>query len=117
MPVSSDEGVADLSQTLELLDGDQVSLNKLISIFLEEVTKTCTQLEQAAGRGDAKTMGSVAHSVKSSAGVFGATLAAAAAMKVEVAGRHGETAIAIAGVPDLVAELGRLSDYLRRTRQ
>ena len=48
-------------------------------------------------------MGSVAHSVKSSAGVFGATLAAAAAMKVEVAGRHGRCQ-AIGNCRGVVAE-------------
>jgi two-component system, sensor histidine kinase and response regulator len=105
--------VADLSQTRQLLEGDETALQTLIGIYLSDVDKTCRQLEAAAAKRDGRALGSIAHSVKSSVGVFGAVLAADAALKVEMAGRRDELNVALDGVPALVVELNRLADYLR----
>ncbi|MGC3964085.1 MAG: response regulator [Rhodocyclaceae bacterium] len=105
--------VADLAQTRQLLEGDEMALQTLIGIYLADVDKTCRQLESAAAKRDARTLGSIAHSVKSSVGVFGAVQAADAALKVEMAGRRDELSAALDGVPTLVVELNRLADYLR----
>lgn len=109
--------IADLSQTRSLLEGDESALQTLIGIYLGDLAKTCAQLQGAASKGDAKTLGAVAHSVKSSVGVFGASHAADAALKVEMAGRRGEVEAAIQAVPALVVELNRLGDYLRTQRK
>ncbi|MFA9439492.1 response regulator [Uliginosibacterium sp. sgz301328] len=105
--------VADLAQTRQLLEGDETALQTLIGIYLADVDKTCRQLESAAAKRDARTLGSIAHSVKSSVGVFGAVQAADVALKVEMAGRRDELNAALDGVPALVVELNRLADYLR----
>ncbi|MFT4173965.1 MAG: response regulator [Rhodocyclaceae bacterium] len=105
--------VADLSQTRQLLEGDETALQTLIGIYLSDVDKTCRQLEAAAAKRDGRALGSIAHSVKSSVGVFGAVLAADAALKVEMAGRRDELNVALDGVPALVVELNRLADFLR----
>lgn len=109
--------IADLSQTRSLLEGDESALQTLIGIYLGDLAKTCSQLQGAASKGDAKALGAIAHSVKSSVGVFGAAQAADAALKVELAGRRGEVETAIQGVPALVVELNRLGDYLRSQRK
>ncbi len=61
---------------------------------------------------DGKALGAIAHSVKSSVGVFGAAQGAEAAVKVEMAGRHGDPATAIAAAPALLVELNRLAALL-----
>ncbi|MEC5396446.1 PAS domain-containing hybrid sensor histidine kinase/response regulator [Uliginosibacterium sp. H1] len=104
--------VADLSQTMALLDGDRDALVNLIGIFLADYPKNVQQLESSAAKGDMKSLGAVAHSLKSSVGVFGASVAADAAQKVEHAARRGEAVTATLGVPVLLAELQRLSDFL-----
>ena len=105
--------VVDLEQTRGLLDGDEESLCSLISIFLTDYGKNVTKLEQAVRNQDMRTLCSVAHSMKSSAGVFGASIAAEAAQRVESAARKGETETAIAGVPGFLSELARVANYLR----
>jgi two-component system sensor histidine kinase/response regulator len=106
-------GVADLSQTLALLDGDEASVHSLISIFLSDYSRNCSKLEEAAARQDARTLYTVAHSLKSSVGVFGAVIAAEAAQRVEGAGRRGDAAAAVQSLPDLLAELAKVANYLR----
>lgn len=109
-----EHGVADLEQTRTLLEGDEASVDSLVAIFLGDLGKNCVQLEKAVVTNDGKTIGALAHSLKSSVGVFGAALAADAALVVEVAARRGELEAAKKAVPALVAELNRLSAYLRR---
>ncbi|MEC5386954.1 response regulator [Uliginosibacterium sp. H3] len=105
--------VADLEQTRSLLEGDESAVQALISVFLSDVGNTCDKLQAAIQKGDGKALGAVAHSVKSSVGVFGAVHGAEAALKVEMAGRHGDPAAAVAAAPALLVELNRLSAYLR----
>ncbi|MDP5240033.1 response regulator [Uliginosibacterium sp. 31-16] len=110
---ANDAPVADLSQTRALLDGDEDSLLSLIRIFLSDYAKNCTLLEQAARKKDGKVLCSVAHSLKSSVGVFGAATAAELAQQVEVAARKGDVDKAAHGVSGLLAELSRVAAYLR----
>jgi HPt (histidine-containing phosphotransfer) domain-containing protein len=72
------------------------------------------QLEKAVVTNDGKTIGALAHSLKSSVGVFGATTAADAAQLVEHAARRGELEAAKKAVPGFIQELNRLATYLRR---
>ena len=110
---AEDPGVADLSQTRSLLEGDEASLHSLIEIFLGDYSQHMRALEQAVAQGDGRVLSTVAHSLKSSVAVFGAALAADAALQVEAAARHGKLAEAQAATPALIAELERLGTYLR----
>jgi len=110
---ANDAPVADLSQTRELLDGDEASLHALIAIFLADYAKNYALLEQAARNQDGKVLCAVAHSMKSSVGVFGAVTAAETAQQIEVAARKGDVSRAMQGVPELLAELSRVAAYLR----
>ncbi|MFT3733839.1 MAG: response regulator [Rhodocyclaceae bacterium] len=105
--------LADLDQTRSLLEGDEGAVQALIGVFLSDVGNTCQKLQVALQKADAKALGAVAHSVKSSVGVFGAVPAAEAALKVEMAGRSGDTSTAVALASPLLAELNRLADFLR----
>lgn len=105
--------VVDLEQTRGLLDGDEESLHSLISIFLTDYSKNVTKVEQAVRAQDMRTLCSVAHSMKSSAGVFGAAGAAEVAQRVENAARKGETEVASAATPAFLSEFARVANYLR----
>ena len=113
VPMDPSGGVADLGQTRALLDGDESSVLGLIEIFLSDYSSNYTKLEAAAAKGDAKTLYTLAHSLKSSVGVFGAVIAADAAQKVEAAGRRGDAEAAVRGVPVMLKELDRLATFLR----
>jgi two-component system sensor histidine kinase/response regulator len=110
----SEDGVADLDQTRTLLEGDNEAVDSLIGIFLSDLGKNCVQLEKAVITNDGKMIGALSHSLKSSVGVFGATLAADAAQIVEHAARRGELEAAKKAVPGFIQELNRLASYLRR---
>ncbi len=112
-PIDPEGGVADLGQTRALLDGDEASVHSLIEIFLGDYSRNCSKLEEAAARSDAKTLYTVAHSLKSSVGVFGAVIAADAAQRVEQAGRRGDLEKALQALPELLTELSRVAAYLR----
>ncbi|KAF7598747.1 MAG: hybrid sensor histidine kinase/response regulator [Candidatus Dactylopiibacterium carminicum] len=107
------EPLADLSQARALLEGDEDSLHALIGVFLEDCPRQMGLLQQAIEREDSRTLGTIAHSLKSSVAVFGAASVAEQAYAVESAVRHGEPAVAFAGVPDLLQALTALCDYLR----
>jgi two-component system, sensor histidine kinase and response regulator len=105
--------VADLAQTRSLLEGDEASLQSLIAIFLADYGKNASRLEQAARGRDLKTLCAVAHSLKSSAKVFGAELAAQVAQQVEAAARHGDENTAVQTTAILLGEFARVATYLR----
>lgn len=105
--------VADLSETRDLLDNDEAALQALISIFLEDYRKNCLLVDQAVKQQDMNALCPVAHSLKSSVGVFGAKHTAELAQQVESAARSGNAEEAIRGVPALLAELERVAAYLR----
>ena len=113
MPVM-EAGVMDLDQTRTLLEGDEEAVTSLIVIFLSDLGKNCVQLEKAVIGNDGKTIGALAHSLKSSVGVFGACLAADAAQRVEHSARRGELEAAKKAVPQLIIEINRLAQGLRR---
>ncbi len=106
--------IADLSQTRSLLEGDEEAVTALISVFLNDVGNVCNRLQAAVQKADAQALGAVAHSVKSSVGIFGAMHAAEAARRLEMVGRQGDTDGALAATPALLKEINRLAGYLRQ---
>ncbi|MEN3111751.1 response regulator [Uliginosibacterium paludis] len=108
--------VIDLSQARALLDGDEASLQGLIDIFLAEYPKSLQKMEEASRDQDARALGVVAHSLKSSVGLFGATEAAAIAQRVEAAGRRGDAAAAFGALPEFRSELARVVRSLQAAK-
>ena len=93
---------------LETLDPEDRE-NRLAAadVFLETLPEEILKLEQAVESGDAKQIEFVAHSLKSVAGVFGATRGAEQAATLEQIGRHGETSDQAETIDQLADELSR----------
>jgi protein-histidine pros-kinase len=106
--------VADLSQTRETLDGDESAVQMLIGIFLQDYPRMRAELLSAAERRDWETLSRHAHSMKASSGIFGAANAMDACLKLEVAARTGRESESLARLSELVPELDRLANQLRR---
>ncbi|MCX9155169.1 response regulator [Niveibacterium sp. 24ML] len=113
-PFVTSGDVADLDVTRDTLDGDEAAVRMLIGVFLQDYGQTRATLLGAAERSDWDALSRGAHSLKASAGIFGATAAADAAAKLESAARHARAAESRARLADLIPELDRLASYLRR---
>jgi HPt (histidine-containing phosphotransfer) domain-containing protein len=76
-------------------------------VFLKTLPEEILKLEQVVESGDAKQIEFVAHSLKSVAGVFGATRGAEKAATLEQIGRHGEASDQAETIEQLADELSR----------
>jgi len=91
-------------------------LRELVDIFLADTPQHLGAIESAIAAGDAPTLTRAAHSIKGSAGNFGANHLAALARDIEALGKSGElTAVALA-LPGLRAEFGRVKPALEQLK-
>lgn len=111
-PAPSPKSLANLQETLALVEGNEAVLQALLTTFLTDLESKCPQLQMALAQQDAKTLGELSHSIKSSAAIFFAAPTVDAALKVETAWRNGDEAI-FSDVAPLLASLDRLAAYLR----
>jgi len=105
--------VADLGETLNLLDGDVETLQHLLQLFTRDFGVTVNGIKLAAAAGDMMRLADAVHTVKGSVGVFNAKPAQNAAMVLEKAARNGEKDEIPRLVADLINELNRLERLLR----
>ena len=112
---SSGVSVMDLDQTRQLLDGDEAALKQLVDIFFADFGSSLQKLKASAGAGDLPALAAIAHTVKGSVGVFGATPSLEAAEAVEHAAREGSIERAREALPGLLDALNQLGSALRRT--
>ncbi len=96
MPTGWDHAAA-----LERLDGDELLLVELISVFFEEYPKLAARLRQSLSQKDFAGLREVAHSLKGSLGYLGAVEGEALALAREHASLSGDSARA----GELVAQL------------
>jgi len=113
-PFVTSGDVADLNQTRDTLDGDESAVQMLIGVFLQDYGRSRAELLRAAERSDWEALSRGAHSLKASAGIFGASAAADCALKLEIAARNTKGPEALARLADLIPELDRLANFLRR---
>ncbi len=111
--VASGDAV-DLAQTREMLDGDEDAVQMLIGIFLQDYPRMRGDLLAAAERRDWETLSRHAHSIKASSGIFAATGAMDACLNLEILARAGKEPESLAGLSELIPELDRLANQLRR---
>jgi len=96
MPTGWDHAAA-----LERLDGDELLLVELISVFFEEYPKLAARLTQSLSLKDFAGLREAAHSLKGSLGYLGAVEGEALALALEHASLSGDSARA----GELVAQL------------
>ncbi|MDD3353885.1 PAS domain-containing hybrid sensor histidine kinase/response regulator [Zoogloea sp.] len=114
---SGDVSVADLAATRELLDGDELALQQLITLFFGDLDRNRKALEHALRVHDWLAIRNLAHSLKGSAGVFSASSVVAVAQRVESAAKNEDGGAVSRDLPELLDELGRLAAVLRRARK
>ena len=63
----------DPDMLLDLASGNTEFIKEMVSIFVEDVPISCKEMTSALSNSDMKTLGHLAHKVKSSVGMIGAT--------------------------------------------
>jgi len=99
----SAERPVDLAVAMRWLGGDRHLLSELVGIFVDDGPKRLQAIRAALTASDVQQVEHVAHSLKGSAAILGATRLQTAALALEEAAheRHTENS------PDLVAEIAR----------
>ncbi|HEY4300885.1 MAG TPA: Hpt domain-containing protein [Candidatus Didemnitutus sp.] len=92
-------------------------LRELIDIFLADTPERIAEIEQALGVGEAEVVSRAAHSIKGSAGNFGAVELASLARGIEQQGNARDFTAARAGLAGLRAEFARARTVLERLKQ
>jgi len=105
----------DLQQTLELLDGDEESVQQLIRIFLRDIGASLNALKGARERADYPRLADMAHSIKGSVGVFFAQNALSSAALVEQLARSENPEVLRAPLTTFFADLDALTRVLRKS--
>lgn len=99
-------------ELLTLMEGDHDLLHELIDVFLEDAPERMAAVRQALGAGDAVALYKAAHTLKGSAGNFGATEVVSRALQLEAHARCGDLVSASMEVPLLEADMDRLTSEL-----
>ena len=92
-------------------EGDDL-LAELIDIFEVETPRQIAQLERALAASDSSVATRLAHTLKGTAGIFGAVMMESLAAQMEIAARRGLIAEAAAIYPQLRAEIARVTAAL-----
>jgi PAS domain S-box-containing protein len=104
----------DRNAALARIDGDEEIFRDLIEVFQQNSTRLLNDLEEALRENDALRVQRAAHTLKGSVGFFCAANATSAAKKLETFGREGNLAPARETFDELLAELNRLTDLLKK---
>jgi len=96
----------DLAVAMRWLGGDRHLLSELVGIFVDDGPKRLQAIRAALTASDVRQIEHVAHSLKGSAAILGATQLSSAALALEDAAHDGHTDKG----PDLVAAIARELD-------
>ncbi len=100
------EHPVDLAVAMRWLGGDRRLLSELVGIFVDDGPKRLQAIRAALTEADAQQIEHVAHNLKGSAAILGATRLQTAALALEDAAHDGHTEDG----PDLVAQIAREMD-------
>ncbi len=104
----------DLAGALTRAADDKEFLAEMLEHFMADVPGRRGELEAALEEGDAERLSRRAHSLKGAAATLGAVGIAAAALRLEQAGREGDLSGVNRMLADLDAEVARLEAFLSR---
>lgn len=91
----------DEKATLERLKGDKDFLHALYGVFIGDLPKKLTAIEEAASQGDLNTLQKSAHSLKGASATVGAEALRELAFSLETAAREENADLSAAIVPKL----------------
>jgi HPt (histidine-containing phosphotransfer) domain-containing protein len=100
------ERPVDLAVAMRWLGGDRHLLSELVTIFVDDGPKRLQAIRAALTASDVRQVEHVAHSLKGSAAILGATQLKTAALALEDAAHEGHTE----NGSDLVAQIARELD-------
>ena len=98
----------DMEALLDRFDGDRALRVEIATIFLEDYPNRLAAVQAAVEQRDPAALRAAAHSLKGSAGNFGAELAVEAALRLELMGHSGD----LTGVEPAFAELKKTMTQL-----
>ncbi|WP_417389774.1 response regulator [Gimesia sp.] len=102
------ESIIDWQQAMEKSEIPAEALNELGQIFLTEAPRLLSEIREALKDNDAQSLRRAAHTLKSSAALFEAHPAAAAALKLELLGKEKKLSEAREALENLDREFDRL---------
>jgi HPt (histidine-containing phosphotransfer) domain-containing protein len=105
------ERSVDLAVALRWLGGDRRLLSELVSIFVDDGPKRLEAIRTALSASDVREIEHVAHSLKGSAAILGATRLQSAALALEEAAHDGHTENGPALVAEVARELGQVMAF------
>jgi HPt (histidine-containing phosphotransfer) domain-containing protein len=106
--------VFDLSQTMEMVGGDDALFREICLLLLQNSKEAIATIEEKISDGDAQGLERAAHSLKGSVANFGAKSAYDAAYRLEVLGREKKLIDAGVALSLLRSELARLETAIER---
>lgn len=117
LDLGSDEAgqVANLAEARAMFDGDEEIVQQLLGVFFRDFERLKSDLRQAGAARDRERLCQLAHSIKGSVGLFGATRATEAAVRLEALSREENPAAFGIGLERLEEELNRLASALRNS--
>jgi two-component system, sensor histidine kinase and response regulator len=98
----------DKETLIDRFDGDRALLDEIATIFLADYPNRLAAVQAAVEQRDPAALREAAHSLKGSAGNFGAELAVGAALRLELMGHGGD----LTGVEPAFAELKKTMTQL-----
>ena len=102
------EGPVDLAVALRWLGGDQGLLRELVGIFIDDGPKRLEALREAMTASDVQQLEQVAHSLKGSAAILGASRLQESALALEEAAHDGRAENDVDLVADIAREIERV---------
>ena len=101
----------DLAVAMRWLGGDRRLLSELVTIVVDDGPKRLQSIRAALTASDVKQIEHVAHSLKGSAAILGATKLQAAALALEDAAHEGHTENGSDLVAQIAGELDRVMGF------
>jgi HPt (histidine-containing phosphotransfer) domain-containing protein len=105
--------VFDRVAALDRMADDEELLQEVIELFLEDMPKQVSLLQQHLDAGNVEEMGRTAHGVKGAAANIGAERVREAALLIEEAGKVGDLSLGVDLVAALRVDLEELAAQLR----
>ena len=110
----ADEGVWDPAQAMEHVDGNEQALRRIAAAFLEDWPGALAELRQAASANDLHAAGRVAHKLKGSLALLGASRAHALAAELDALARGGRSPEVAETLKELQTQVELLQEHLHR---
>ena len=102
----------DVADALARVGDDRDFLKELLDIYAEDLATRIVGLRGAVARGDLKAVEQIGHAIKGSSANLSLPMLRERAAAIELAGKNGDNATALANLDGLEKEFQRLREHL-----